>query len=57
MGAVRLEVFERSHLGVISELAADPDVLRFTRFPVPVPPDFPEILVGSTGRRAGTKRA
>ena len=43
MGAVRLEPFSRSHLGVISELAADPDVQRFTRFPVPPPPDFAEI--------------
>lgn len=46
MGAVRREVFNRSHLGVIAELAADPDVQRFTRFPVPAPPDFAEIWWG-----------
>lgn len=28
---------------MIAELAADPDVQRFTRFPVPTPPDFAEI--------------
>jgi RimJ/RimL family protein N-acetyltransferase len=43
VGAVRLESFSRTHLGVIAELAVDPDVQRFTRFPVPVPPDFAEV--------------
>lgn len=28
---------------MISELAVDPDVQRFTRFPVPAPPDFEEV--------------
>ena len=41
--AIRLEPFSRSHLVVIAELVADPDVQRFTRFPVPAPPDFAEI--------------
>ena len=41
--AVRLEMFGRAHLGVIDELAADADVQRFSRFPVPAPPDFAEI--------------
>lgn len=59
VGTVRLEVFERSHLGVISELAADPDVLRFTRFPVPVPPDFPEIWWArlEEGRESSTRES
>ena len=43
MGGVRLESFSRAHLGVLAELAADPDVQRFTRFPVPTPPDFAEV--------------
>ena len=43
MGDVRLESFSRAHLGVIAELAVDPDVQRFTRFPVPALPDFDEI--------------
>ena len=46
MVPVRLDVFAQSHLGVIAELAADPDVLRFTRFPVPVPSDFADVWWG-----------
>ena len=43
MVTVRLEPFERGHLPVLEELAADPEVQRFTRFPVPAPPDFAEM--------------
>jgi hypothetical protein len=41
VGAVRLDLFDRSQLGVIDELAVDPGVQRFTRFPVPASSKVP----------------
>ena len=37
---MRLELFREDHLGAMAPLLADPDVLRFTLLPVPVPDDF-----------------
>ena len=55
----RLEPVAVEHLPLLRSLVADPAVQRFTRIPVPPPPDFPEqwldaYLVGRTdGTRAG----
>jgi RimJ/RimL family protein N-acetyltransferase len=37
---VRLELLDERWLDDVSELVADPQVLRFTRIPEPPPPDF-----------------
>ena len=56
---IRLEPVAVEHLPLLRSLVADPAVQRFTRIPVPPPPDFPEqwldaYLVGRTdGTRAG----
>ena len=57
MNATRLEPLSRDHLAGLEELVADPDVLRFTRIPSPVPPGFAERWIGGyeEGRRDGTK--
>jgi len=59
MATIRLERFERAHLPVLDELAADPDVLRFTRFPVPIPPGFAEAWWSrlEDGRSSATREA
>ena len=56
---MRLEQFGRSHLGAISVLLDDPDVLRFTRVPSPPPPDFAQTWFRfyEDGRREGTREA
>jgi RimJ/RimL family protein N-acetyltransferase len=56
---VRLEPFGRSHLADVAALTEDPDVLRFTRVPEPVPPGFAETWLASyeAGRREGTRDA
>jgi RimJ/RimL family protein N-acetyltransferase len=56
---IRLEPLGESHLGPLAALVADPDVQRFTRVPVPVPPGFPRTWLGlyEEGRRAGTREA
>jgi RimJ/RimL family protein N-acetyltransferase len=56
---VRLESFSRAHLGVIAELAVDPDVQRFTRFPVPVPLDFADVWWSrlEDGRRSRSRES
>jgi RimJ/RimL family protein N-acetyltransferase len=40
MSGVRLELLDEHHLDAVAALLEDPDVLRFTRVPEPVPPDF-----------------
>jgi RimJ/RimL family protein N-acetyltransferase len=47
------------HLGDVSALLGDPDVLRFTRLPVPPPPDYAAQWLDryETGRREGTREA
>jgi RimJ/RimL family protein N-acetyltransferase len=54
---IRLEPFDRSHLALLAALAEDPDVVRFTRVPDPVPPGFPETWLEryEEGRRDGTR--
>jgi len=59
MGAIRLEPFAEQHLGALGSLIADPETHRFTRVPVPAPPDFARIWLGRyvEGRREGTREA
>jgi RimJ/RimL family protein N-acetyltransferase len=56
---VRLERFDRSHLDDVASLLEDPEVLRFTRVPEPVPAGFAEswLAVYEDGRRDGTREA
>jgi RimJ/RimL family protein N-acetyltransferase len=54
---IRLEPLAPEHLPLLRSLVADPAVLRFTRIPVPPPPDFPERWLAGyvAGRRDGTR--
>ena len=54
---VRLARFDRSHLDGVAALLEDPEVLRFTRVPEPVPADFAEswLALYEDGRRDGTR--
>lgn len=54
---IRLEPLAAEHLPLLRSLVADPAVLRFTRIPVPAPPDFPERWLAGymAGRRDGTR--
>jgi RimJ/RimL family protein N-acetyltransferase len=57
--AIDLEPLGESHLAAVEAMLGDPDVLRFTRVPEPVPPDFPRTWLGfyEVGRREGTREA
>jgi RimJ/RimL family protein N-acetyltransferase len=57
--AVRLVPFTAAHLSAFAPMTADPDVLRYTRFPDPPEPDFPREWLGryDAGRADGTKEA
>jgi RimJ/RimL family protein N-acetyltransferase len=44
---IRVVSFAEEHLPAFAELAHDPDVLRFTRFPRELPPDFAERWLAS----------
>jgi RimJ/RimL family protein N-acetyltransferase len=59
VASVVLVPFSREHLGAFAAIMADPDVLRFTRFPNPPQPAFPEEWLAryEHGRRDGTKEA
>jgi RimJ/RimL family protein N-acetyltransferase len=59
MTPVRLELLNESHLAAVAAMLSDPDVLRFTRVPVPTPADFPDhwLRVYEAGRRDGTREA
>ena len=59
MPAIRLELFEERHLATFGVLLTDPDVQRFTRVPVPTPPDFARTWLASyeSGRCEGRKEA
>ena len=59
MQAVRLEPLGESHLDSVARLVGDSDVLRFTRVPVPPPPDFPQAWLDAYehGRLDGTREA
>ncbi len=57
--AIGLEPLGESHLAAVEAMLGDPDVLRFTRVPEPVPPDFPRTWLGlyEEGRSEGTREA
>ena len=56
---VRLDPLGRSHLAAVSAMLDDPDLLRFTRVPDPVPDDFAAAWLAryEEGRRDGTREA
>jgi RimJ/RimL family protein N-acetyltransferase len=56
---VRLVPFDRGHLEGFRSLLGDPDVLRFTRFPLDPPADYPERWLDryEAGRKAGKSAA
>jgi RimJ/RimL family protein N-acetyltransferase len=57
--AIRLEPFGERHLGALEEMLDDPELLRFTRVPEPVPPDFARTWLDryEEGRRDGGREA
>ena len=57
MPSIRLEPFGTSHLDGFRELLEDPEVLRFTRVPDPVPDGFAEtwLALYEAGRADGTR--
>jgi RimJ/RimL family protein N-acetyltransferase len=59
MASVRLELLSEAHLGAVSAMLSDPDVLRFTRVPDPTPADFAQqwLAMYDQGRRDGTREA
>jgi RimJ/RimL family protein N-acetyltransferase len=56
---IRLELLDETHLGHVDALLDDPDVLRFTRIPVPVPDGFARTWLDmyEQARRDGTREA
>jgi RimJ/RimL family protein N-acetyltransferase len=54
---IRLEPFARDHLGALGDMLGDPEVLRFTRVPEPVPDGFAESWFAryERGRADGTR--
>ena len=56
---ITLIPFDERHLPALDDLATDPDVQRFTRLPVPVPPDFSRTWLAAyeDGGRASTREA
>ena len=56
---IRLEPLAVAHLDGVRALVEDAETLRFTRVPVPTPPDFAEGWLGAyeDGRRDGTREA
>ena len=57
--AIRLEPFGERHLAALEEMLDDPDLLRFTRVPEPVPPGFARIWLDryEEGRADGSREA
>jgi RimJ/RimL family protein N-acetyltransferase len=57
--AVRLEPFGESHLAELEEMLDDPELLRFTRVPEPVPPGAARTWLDryEEGRRDGSREA
>jgi RimJ/RimL family protein N-acetyltransferase len=57
--AIRLESFGEQHLAELDAMLDDPDLLRFTRVPEPVPPGFARVWLDryEAGRRDGTREA
>jgi RimJ/RimL family protein N-acetyltransferase len=56
---VRLELLDETHLTHVDSVLDDPDVLRFTRIPVPVPEGFARrwVEMYADARREGTREA
>jgi RimJ/RimL family protein N-acetyltransferase len=56
---IRLVPFAEEHLEAFDRTLDDPDILRYTRIPVPPPPDFPRIWFEAyeQGRIDGTREA
>lgn len=56
---MRLEPLALRHLEEVGAILADPQVLRFTRIPVPTPPGFARTFhdLYAQGRRDGTRAA
>jgi len=56
---LRLEPFCERHLGALEELLDDPELLRFTRVPEPVPPGFARTWLAryDEGRKDGSRDA
>jgi RimJ/RimL family protein N-acetyltransferase len=56
---IRLELLDASHLDHVDSLLDDPDVLRFTRIPVPVPDGFARrwLDMYENARREGSREA
>jgi RimJ/RimL family protein N-acetyltransferase len=54
---IRLEPLAAEHVPLLRALVADPLMQRFTRVPVPAPPDFPERWLAGyvAGRQDGTR--
>lgn len=54
-----LEPFDERHLVALGEMVDDPELLRFTRVPEPVPPDFARTWLDryEEGRRDGSREA
>ena len=54
---IRLEPLGTEHLALLDELVDDPETQRFTRIPVPPPPDFPArwLAVYEAGLEDGTR--
>jgi RimJ/RimL family protein N-acetyltransferase len=59
MSEVRLEPLEESHLAGVAAMFDDPDVLRYTRIPDPVPPGWERdwLEFYEEGRNDGTREA
>jgi RimJ/RimL family protein N-acetyltransferase len=57
MREIRLEPIDLRHLDDVRALVADPEVLRYTRIPEPVPDGFAETWIASydAGRKDGTR--
>lgn len=56
---LRFEPFGEPHLEALEEMLEDPELLRFTRVPEPVPPGFARIWLDryEAGRRDGSREA
>ncbi|HJU36984.1 MAG TPA: GNAT family N-acetyltransferase [Gaiellaceae bacterium] len=56
---VRLEPFGERHIGALEDMLDDPELLRFTRLPEPVPPGFAQTWLAGyeEGRTDGSRDA
>src|SRR3954451_13569804 len=57
MESIRLELLSEAHLESVAAMLSDPDILRFTRVPVPTPAEFPRdwLALYEARRRDGTR--